>query len=358
MTAEAFRRSALLGVLSAAVVALGALIPTQVATAAFSNGSGGRVNGHEAALLSYVNSARSARGIPALVAAAGANDVARGWSVRMASTSVLAHNPALTAQIAASGSPNWRAVAENVGYASACSAKQLFDAYWASTPHRNNILNRNMRYVGIGTFERPAAGRSCGTAWNTMDFVDSYSTTYGAARNPPQGMATDSRPITTTQWFATFESGSEPRAVTAVSGPGLSTSRPTVAVPGNGRDDAMHWYLTQTAPANSSGSLYLRDAVDLRATQQVRITIQAVTSSQGGVPVSLTVLRDWGASATIGTVVADSVPRTHTFTLPASVRGFNNTFRLSVANTGLTALSSVLAERRARISVYQIDLVV
>jgi len=195
-------------------------------------------------------------------------------------------------------------------------------------------------------------------AWNTMVFVDSYTSAYGAARNPPQGMVMDARVITTTQWFATFESGSEPRAVTGVSGLGLSSSRPVVAVPGNGRDDAMHWYLTQTAPSDSWGSLYLRDAVDLRATKQVRMTIQAVTPNRRGLPVTMTVLRDWGASATIGTVVADSVPRTYTFTLPSSVRGFNNTFRLTVANRGLTALSSVVAQRNARISVYQIDLVV
>lgn len=358
MAVKPLRRSALLAMLSAAAMALTILIPAQPASAAFANGSGGRVNGHEAALLSYVNSARVARGIPALIAAAGTNDLARTWSVRMASTSVLAHNPALTSQIAGSGSPSWRAVAENVGYASACSPKQLFDAYWASAAHRNNILNRNMRYVGIGTFERAATGWSCGRAWNTMVFVDSYTSTYGAARNPPEGMAIDARVITTTQWFATFESGSEPRAVTGVSGLGLSSSRPVVAVPANGRDDAMHWYLTQTAPLNSSGSLYLRDAVDLRMTRQVRMTIQAVTPNPRGLPVTITVLRDWGASATIGNVVADSVPRTYTFTLPASVRGFNNTFRLTVANSGLTALSNLPAQRTARISVYQIDLIV
>lgn len=358
MTAKALCRTAVLGLLSVALLALTILIPVQPAAAAFVVGSGGRVNGYEAALLSYINGARVSRGIPALIAAAGTNDLARSWSVRMASTSVLSHNPSLTSQIKTSGSPSWRAVAENVGYASACSPKQLFDAYWASTAHRNNMMNRNMRYVGIGTYERAAIGWPCGKAWNTIDFVDSYSSSYGASRNPPQGMAIDSRLISTTQWFATFESGSEPRAVTGLSGLGLSTSRPVVSVPGNGRDDALHWYLTQTAPLDSWGSLYLRDAVDLRLTKQVRITIQAVTPNLRGLPVTVTVLRDWGAAATIGTVTADSVPRTYTFTVPVPVRGFNNTFRLTVANRGLTALSSLLAQRTARISVYQIDLIV
>lgn len=358
MVAKALYRSALLGILSSTMVALAVLIPAQPAAAAFTFGTGGRVNGYEAALLSYINSARVARGIPALVASAGTNDMARSWSARMASTSVLSHNPYLTTQIATSGSPNWHAVAENVGYASACSPKQLFDAYWASAGHRNNILNPKMKYVGIGTFERAASGWSCGKAWNTMNFVDSYTSTYGAARNPPQGMAIDSRVITSTESFATFETGTEPRAVTAVSGGGLSSSRPVVAVPGNGRDDAMHWYLTQTAPLLSSASLYMRDAVDLRSTRQVRMTIQVVTPNLRGVPVTVTVLRDWGTSATLGTVVADSVPRIYTFNLPTAVRGFNNTFRLTVANSGLTAVSSLLAQRTARISVYQIDLVV
>ncbi len=344
-----------LSVLSAAAVSLTLLIPAQPAAAAFSSGTGGRVNSHEAALLSYINSARVARGIPALVAAAATNDMARAWSTKMAGSSVLSHNPSLTSQVKA-GSPNWRAVAENVGYASACSPKQLFDAYWASTGHRTNILNRSMRYVGIGTVERPTSGWPCGRAWNTIVFVDSYSSAYGAARNPPQGMGMDARVITVSQHLATFETGPDPRTVTGVAGLGLASSSPVTYVTGG--DDAMHWYVRQTAPLDGWGSLYLRDAVDLRSTKQVRMIVQAVTPSGRTLPITLTVSREWGATATIGTIVADNVPRSYTFTVPVALRGFNNTFRLTVANRGLTALATLLSQRTARISIYLMDFVV
>ncbi len=358
MITTPFHRSVLLAALGAVVASIAVLIPAQPAAAAFAWNSAGRVNGSEASVLSYVNSARVARGIPALVAAVGTSDVARGWSARMASTSSLAHNPGMTAQVAASGSPSWRFMAENVGYAAACSPKQLFDAYWASTAHRANILDRRARYVGIGTYERAASGWSCGRAWNTMVFVDSYTSTYGASRNPPQGMAIDSRTITTSQSLATFESGSDARAVTGISGQGLWSSRPLFDAPLNGRDDSMHWSVAQSAPQAGWGSMYLRDAVDLRYAKQVRMTIQAVTPSKRGLPISLTVYRDWGAAATLGTVVADSVPRTYTFTVPTSVRGFNNNFRLTMRNLDLNALSSQMSGRKAYISVYQVDVVV
>ena len=146
MTAAAPRRPlGLLIVLCVIGAGLIVLAPTRPAVAAFSWGSGGRVNGYEAALIRYVNAARQAHGIPALTNAVGTNDLARRWAARMAGTSVLAHNPSLTSQLPGAGSPSWRVVAENVGYASACSPKQLFDAYMASSGHRANILDRRMR---------------------------------------------------------------------------------------------------------------------------------------------------------------------------------------------------------------------
>ena len=210
----------------------------------------------------------------------------------------------------------------------------------------------------MGTYERQASGWPCGRAWNTMVFVDSYSSTYGASRNPPQGMVYDSTIVTSSRPFATFEGGSDTRAVTGVSGAGIWTSRPIFDVPASGRDDSMHWSVAQTSSQSGWASMYLRDAVDLRSTRQVRITIQAVTPTRRALPVSLTIYRDWTNTATLGTVSAGSVPRTYTFSVPTAVRGFENNVRLTVANTSLTALSATVSERKAYISVYQIDLVV
>jgi uncharacterized protein YkwD len=336
------------------------LAPVQRADAAFTwNGSAGRVNGYETALLGYVNGARHSAGRVPLAMVPGSTDVARRWSATMAGSASLRHNPSLVANMAAAGSARWTRMAENVGYGSACDPRQLFDAYMASPPHRANILDPAMRYVGMGALMRPASGWPCGQVWNTMDFVNAYSSSYGASRNPPQGMPIDSSVIVSTRSLGTFESGYDSRAVTGLSGGGLWTSAPLFDVPANGRDDAMHWSVAQTSSTTAGwGSLYLRDALDLSKVRQVRITVQAVTPTRRPLPISLTVLQDWGHSATLGTVTADATPRTFTFAVPAAVRGFDNNLRLTTANSALSTVSSALSQRKAYISVYGIDAVV
>ncbi len=335
------------------------VLPVSPAAAAFSwNSSAGRVNGYESALLSYVNAARSRAGRPALTMVPGTNDVARRWSLAMASSKVLSHNPKLVSNIAAAGSAAWHAMAENVGYGSGCDPKQLFNAYMASPAHKANILNPAMRYVGMGVHLRPTSGWPCGVAWNTMDFVDSYSRTYGASRNPPQGMTIDSYVITSTHSLGAFETGGDSRAVTGVSGSGLWASAPSFDRPANGRDDAMHFTVAQTAATAGWGSLYLRDALDLRHVRQIRITLRSSTPTGRALPVSLTVAQDWGHTATLGTVNIDNTTRTFTFTVPTTVRGFDNTLRLTTANSALSRLSGVASQRKAYISVYNIDAIV
>lgn len=359
MPARALRRPiGLLVLLGSLVAALTVVAPAHPAAAAFSwNGTAGRVNGYESALLGYVNGARSSAGRAPLTLVPGTTDVARRWSATMAGSSSLAHNPNMVANIAAAGSAGWTAMAENVGYGSACNPRQLFDAYMASANHRANILDPAMRYVGMGVYMRPASGWPCGQAWNTMDFVNSYSSSYGASRNPPQGLPIDSYVITSTHSLGAFETGVDTRAVTGISGSGLYSSGALFDAPSTA-DNAMHWSVAQTSSSAGWGSLYLRDALDLRNVRQIRITLQAVTPTGRSLPVSLTVAQDWGATATLGTVNADSVPRTFTFTVPAGVRGFDNTLRLTMANSSLSLLSSLVSQRKAYISVYGIDAVV
>ncbi|MDP9241097.1 MAG: CAP domain-containing protein [Actinomycetota bacterium] len=359
MSAHAFRRPVgLLVLLGSLVAGLTVAAPAHQAAAAFSwNGTAGRVNGYEAALLSYVNGARSATGRAPLTLVPGTTDVARRWSATMAGASVLAHNPSMVANIAAAGSAGWTVMAENVGYGSACNPKQLFDAYMASAHHKANILDPAMRYIGMGVYMRPASGWPCGRAWNTMNFVNSYSSGYGASRNPPQGLPIDSYVITSTHSLGAFETGGDTRAVTGISGSGLYSSGALFDAPSTA-DNAMHWSVAQTSPLAGWGSLYLRDALDLRNVTQIRVTLQAVTPTGRPLPISLTVAQDWGATATLGTVNADAVPRTFTFTVPAGVRGFDNILRLTMANTSLSLVSSLLAQRKAYVSVYAIDAVV
>ena len=74
------------------------------------------------------------------------------------------------------GSGAWRTLGENVGMSSGTDADMLFHAYMQSPPHRANILDGSYRYIGIHT------SHGGGIAWNTLDFVDAYSASYGATR--------------------------------------------------------------------------------------------------------------------------------------------------------------------------------
>jgi uncharacterized protein YkwD len=103
----------------------------------------------------------------------------------MSSSRTLKHNPSFASQVAKAGSPRWGRITENVGYGSACDLKQLYRAYLSSPGHKANILDRKVRYIGIGTVKRSASGWHCGQVWNTMNFVDSYSSSYGRSRVAP-----------------------------------------------------------------------------------------------------------------------------------------------------------------------------
>jgi uncharacterized protein YkwD len=140
------------------------------------------LNAHEAGLANYINRARRGAGLPPVRVVPGTTDVARRWAAAMARARTMRHNPSFAAQVGRSGSPRWTKVSENVGYASACNVKQLFDAYMKSPGHRANIMDRKMRFVGIGSVDRKDARWPCGIVYNTMNFVDSYSTAYGRNR--------------------------------------------------------------------------------------------------------------------------------------------------------------------------------
>jgi uncharacterized protein YkwD len=143
---------------------------------------GVKLNASEAALLKYINAARAKAGLVQVKAAPGTTDVARRWARWQAGHRTMRHNPNFAPQIAAAGSPNWTKVSENVGYASACDARQLFDAYMNSPGHRANILDRKMRFVGLGSVDRQDRAWPCGILYNTMNFSDSYRTSYGSTR--------------------------------------------------------------------------------------------------------------------------------------------------------------------------------
>jgi uncharacterized protein YkwD len=174
----------LVPVVAALLATLAPAAPAHAASTYSINGV--KLNASEAGLVNYINAARKKAGLRPLWVAPGTTDVARRWARSMAGARVMKHNPNFAAQVAKSGSPKWTKISENVGYASACNVKQLFDAYMKSPGHRANIMDRKMRVIGIGSVDRTDRQWGCGILYNTMNFVDSYdSKLYGRNRVAP-----------------------------------------------------------------------------------------------------------------------------------------------------------------------------
>jgi uncharacterized protein YkwD len=177
------RRALTLMVVTALTALLTTVAPAAPANAAVINSV--TLNASEAGLVNYINSARRKAGLKPVIVTSGTTDVARRWARQMSNSKTLKHNPNFATQVRNAGSPKWTRVTENVGYASACNVKQLFDAYMKSPGHRKNIMDPKVRYLGIGSVDRKDPKWSCGILYNTMNFVNQYSSTYGKTRVAP-----------------------------------------------------------------------------------------------------------------------------------------------------------------------------
>lgn len=140
------------------------------------------LTGYEARLVALVNRDRAARRLPVLVVTPCAEDFARSWTKVIASRNALSHNPKLTLLWDRARCSAATRLAENVGYAGTDPA-QVYAAYMRSPGHRANILDSRVRYIGIG-----AIRRSDGRVFNTMNFTNGTSRTYGIARVIGQGL--------------------------------------------------------------------------------------------------------------------------------------------------------------------------
>ncbi len=308
--------------------------------------SGVRLNANESTLASLINTARTTRGIAPLVIAAGTTDVARRWAATQATRRTMSHNPSYAAQIAAAGSASWRAAAENVGHGRDPVA--LFNAYMASPGHRANILAPQYRFLGIGWAELPDH-----TGYNTQNFVDSYSGTYGPTREPAYGSFLDTRTVAGPIALADFESGRDARILTAVTGGGLTVTPIAYDAPAAG-DQAGKFVARQTAAGSGGGAeLRLRDALDLSGASTVTVTVGAVTATRRALTVNVAVRTAFGGTINVGSV---SVPSgrnvTMTLPLPAAARSWRNEVVLHVSRTALAALDpAAYAGRQATVYV-------
>src|SRR5436305_2521255 len=151
-----------------AVVALGVLLG-MAALLAPTAGAESSPEAYAGRLVSLINNARAQHGLRALTVTSGTSTVAANWTNHLDQQQALSHNPDLGHQLESHGSPNWTAYGENVGDGPTSSADTLFQAYMNSPEHRDNILGSAYRYLGIGVVFDGS------TAWNTLDFVDQYS---------------------------------------------------------------------------------------------------------------------------------------------------------------------------------------
>jgi hypothetical protein len=332
---------AVLGVVSAFILPQ---IGTGSAQAAAATVNAVRLNGYEAALVTDINRVRSAHGLRSLVVVAGATDVARRWSWHLAGAQTLSHNPALVSAMQSAGSAAWTMLAENVGNASATDPGGLYTAYMNSAPHRANILDPDARYVGVGVVQRGVL------AWNTLDFTNAYSSTYGRTRVPAAGMTLDTIAVTSTRSIASFESRADERTGSNAVG-GVSSSLVGFTGPTTSNDRAYATFVRHSSTGH--GDLLLRDAWSLAAARTVSIRAAISDPARRSVSVQLILGHAYGSTVVLGTMSVRGVATTATFALPTAARGFMDTLTLRVQAGTLGA-----AGGRAVLSVYDVNVTV
>jgi uncharacterized protein YkwD len=292
-----------------------------------------RLNASESQLLSYINKARRDAGVNTVQVTPGTTDVARRWALRMATTKKLEHNPDFGSQVGRAGSPKWTRVTENVGYASACDTKQLFDAYMNSAGHRKNILDPKVRYIGLGSVDRTDPEWSCGIVWNAMNFVDSYSPgSYGSNRVPAWGLRVDQyTPATGTGGMLSFENGRDSRMTTRAMGR-LAKSAVKYDKPSS-TDNAARLKLQSSGTGGGTIAWDIRDAWSM--SERNRLTLKAGISTRSGGPtvvVKVTIRDHFDRATYVGSFRVKRQITTQSLALPSSARAFGNTLQLRIEN--------------------------
>jgi uncharacterized protein YkwD len=123
--------------------------------------SAAAANDDERSLRGMVNDTRHQRDVRRLRMRRFLVRAARHHSRQMASTGSLEHSDDLAS---VAGDRPWKIIGENIGYGPSMGV--LHDAFLDSPPHRQNELNREYRYVGVG-MARGADGR----IWVTVLFL-------------------------------------------------------------------------------------------------------------------------------------------------------------------------------------------
>jgi uncharacterized protein YkwD len=287
-----------------------------------------RLNGYEGALAAKINNVRRSNGLRALVVVPGATDVARRWSWHLARAEVLSHNPNLVSALEHAGSGAWTEIAENVGEASSTDPGSLFSAYMASPPHKANILDPQARYLGVGVVERS------GTAWNTLDFTNAYSTRYGRTHVPAPALTMDRQVITTATDVASLERPDQ-RFGSARAGH-VSASLVHYTGPTSGNDSAYARLVRHGSLGH--GDLLMNDALDLSRARTLKLQLAAPNPTGHAVYVHVRLNRAFGGSVQVGVLRVAAGRHWYSLTLPSAARTFRSSLVLRVTSHCLASV--------------------
>ena len=144
----------------------------------------------ESAIISWINSARSARGLVPLRYDNDLAAISGLRSKRMASANVLSHSIGgnLTSQLRSYG-VQWYRYGEDIGWSTATwptnSARAIFNAWMRSAPHRAIILSNRFNYIGVGLAYRSSNRRTYGSAVfaETTDHTRAIARTTAVSRS-------------------------------------------------------------------------------------------------------------------------------------------------------------------------------
>lgn len=328
----------------AATPVIGIAAPAALVTPAAATGGthvlSVRLNGFESALAADINQARRSHGLRPLTVIAGATDVARRWSWHMAGSQILSHNPSILSDISRAGSSAWTMIAENVGEGPSDNPHNLFTAYMQSPEHRANILDPSAVYLGVGTVERD------GIAWNTLDFTNAYSNSYGLTRVPAAGLTMDEETITSTTDVALLNT-TDQRFASSHSG-GIAASRLAFTGPRVNNGSAYTWLHQVGGPTGHAGVL-MRDALNLTHATKLCLQLSARSANGSKVPVRVSLRRSFGNSVSLGTVRVGPHAKWADLTLPAAAQSFRNVLVLHVNGTDVHR-----AGGKIRLAVYDV----
>lgn len=180
---------------SLAVAALLALIAAMLVVTGRPAAAAGASSSDAARFVQLINGERSSRGLGSLSSHSELAGIAVGHSRQMASsangdgrcndTDGLRHRNSISAGIDAP----WTALAENVGYYCPADVGALHQALMDSHSHRVNILNGQMRYVGVGAYHDVDGG-----LWVTQIFMDVQQSSSGGSSSGGSGSTGGSSP--------------------------------------------------------------------------------------------------------------------------------------------------------------------